>query len=133
MNISTHTQDSRGIHWMTCADATKRAMSELMVKLRQIYSTESEDMYCLFDLRELPEMSAYRIAQQMRPIIEKHVSASHVALVLNEDALNAPDIALHTVHNRNSVQYFTSVEKAEDWLRLEAKRAAQSNNNERLH
>jgi hypothetical protein len=55
-----------------------------------------------------------------------------VALVLNEDALNAPDIALHTMHNRNNVQYFTDVEKAEDWLHLEAERNSQTDN-QRLH
>lgn len=125
MQTEMHTQDSRGIHWMTCPDASKRTLNEMLIKLRQLYNAQSDDMYCLFDLRNLPEMSAYRLAQQMRPIIEEHASTSHIALVLDDEALNAPDIALHTVYERNSVQYFTGVDEAEAWLRLEENRTRQ--------
>jgi hypothetical protein len=117
---------------MTCPNASKRTMSEMLIKLRQLYNVQSDDMFCLFDLRNLPEMSAYRLAQQMRPIIEKHTAASHIALVLDDEAINAPDIALHTVHDRNSVQYFTRIDKAESWLQLEDKRTHQSHT-ERVH
>lgn len=132
MKSATHMQDSRGIHWMACSNSSKHTMNEMMVKLRQLYTIESDAMYCLFDLRNLPEMAAYRMAQQMRPIIENHSSVSYIALVLDESAINAPDIALHTVHNRNSVQYFTGVDKAEAWLHLEEKRNRQPET-ERVH
>ena len=132
MQTPMHTQDSRGIHWMTCPDASRRTMNEILIKLRQLYTQASDEMYCLFDLRNLPEMSAYRIAQQMRPIIEDHTAASYIALVLDDEAINAPDIALQTVHERNSVQYFSRVEKAESWLHLEEDGTLQTHQ-ERVH
>jgi hypothetical protein len=126
MGLITHHRTTEGIHELVFQKASRASIEELSNLLDNMYQTNAESSYCLLDLRTSGMLPIRYLTYQMRRLhaaYPKH-HPIHIALVLDDKVmLNMSEILLRTVMQRDRAQYFTRIEKAQEWLRLEQKKA----------
>ena len=126
MGLITHHRTTEGIHELIFQKASRASIEELTNLLDKMYQTNAGSSYCLLDLRPSGMLPIRYLTYQMRRLHTRYPNHEpiHIAMVLNDGLmLNMSQVLLRTVMQRDRAQYFTDMDKARDWLRLEQKKA----------
>lgn len=123
MSIITHLALDNNIHELVFAEASHDAIDQFLGMLVDFYEeTNGDNPYIILDMRESGMLPLRYLTKSLRRLFERypeHESAK-IALVLEDpQMLNVTRALLRTIMKRESVQYFTKMDKARLWLKIE--------------
>lgn len=123
MSVITHLALDNNIHELVFVEASHDAIDQFLGMLVDFYEeTNGDNPYIILDMRESGMLPLRYLTKSLRRLFERypeHESAK-IALVLEDpQMLNVTRALLRTIMKRESVQYFTKMDKARLWLKIE--------------
>lgn len=117
-----------GTHAVRFYEATRQAVDTLIDMIEGLYSDpeNNENIYLILDFRNSGMLPLRYFTQELRQLNERYPrhKPAHMAMVLADaNIIDVTDALLRTILRRDSVQYFTVMDSAEMWLRLERDKA----------
>lgn len=123
MSLITYQQLDNNVHKLFFIEANRRSSDEFIEILTDFYqNVELDNVYLLLDLRESGMLPLRRLTTNMRHINEEYPNhpAVHIALALNDGLMvDVTSALMRTIMRRDSIQYFTDIDKAYQWLEIE--------------
>ena len=127
MGLITHQKTTDGIHELVFHKSSRASIEELTNLLEDIYNRNPHTSFCIIDLRTSGMLPIRYLTYQMRRLHARHTHHNpiHIAFVLDDNTtLNMSQVLLGTVMQRDHAQYFTDINNARLWLKVEQKKAA---------
>ena len=123
MSVITHVPLDNNIHELVFEESSRDAIDQFLGMLVDFYQNEDgENPYIILDMRESGMLPLRYLTTSLRQLFEyypEHEPAK-IALVMEDpQMLDVARALLQTIMKRESVQYFTKMDKARLWLQIE--------------
>ncbi len=123
MPVITHVSLENNIHELVFSEASRNAIDQFLEMLVSFYQeTPGEHPYIILDMRESGMLPLRYLTKSLRRLFERYPEheSANIAIVLEDpQMLHVTRALLRTIMRRETVQYFTKIEKARFWLKLE--------------
>ncbi|MEL6308726.1 MAG: hypothetical protein AAFN11_19235 [Chloroflexota bacterium] len=130
MSTLTYISMDNNTHELVFNEATRKATDEFIALWAKWQTMQSGNLYIVLDMRPAGMVPLRYLTKQMKKMLAKHVEGENVyiAIVLDDpQMLMVTQVLLRTIVKRQPVQYFTQVEKAHLWIKIEQKKAQARN------
>ncbi|MEO1288485.1 MAG: hypothetical protein AAFV93_12015 [Chloroflexota bacterium] len=128
MAIITHVARNKHIHEVVFTESSRGAIDQFLSMLSKIYEQSNGlPIYIVLDMRHSGMLPLRYLTKSLRRTLEQFPNRppANIAIVLEDpQMLNVTRALLRTITHRESVQYFTQIDKARLWLQLEYNRSA---------
>lgn len=126
MSLITHLRQKNNVHELAFTEASRRSTDQLITLLADFYrKPQSESIYLVLDMRASGMLPLRYLTVEMRRLNEEYTNHApiYIAIVLKDTSLiDVTSALMKTIMRRDSVQYFTILEKARLWLDIEQRK-----------
>ena len=123
MQFITQVRHENDVHELIFSEASRNSVEEFIALLFDFYENLGvEHIYLLLNLRESGMLPLRHFTARMRELNQQcpNHPALHMALALNDSTLaDVTSALMRTIMRRDSAQYFTDIDKAYFWLKME--------------
>lgn len=123
MPVITHITLDNNIHELVFAESSRQAINQFLDKLVEFYEQAGDEhLYIVLDMRQSGMLPLRSLTQSLRSLLQTYPDhdAATIALVLDDpQMLDVTEALLKTIMRRDTIQYFTQLDKARLWLSIE--------------
>lgn len=123
MSLITHVAHNNNIHELVFTESSRSVIDHFLKMMNRFYQqSNGESLYLIMDMRQSGMLPLRYLTKSLRQLLEQHAdtASTNIAIVLEDpQMLNVTRALLRTFMHRDSVQYFTDIEKAHLWLQIE--------------
>ena len=126
MSTISYISMDNNTHELVFNEASRRAIDDFIALWQRWQTRQSGNLYIVLDMRPAGMVPLRYLTKQMKKRLATQNDGDHVyiAMVLDDpQMLTVTQELLRTIVKRQPVQYFTAVEKAHLWIKIEQRKA----------